>query len=78
MLPRALVAQLNQPAGRPLYFFGAFPVQLNVTSCGSPTTLSVIVSVPEGGLVSVGVQVTLTLQLFPGASVSMHSVPATI
>jgi hypothetical protein len=59
----------------PGYFFcfGALPVPLSGTDWNVAEALSKTINDPVAGVVSVGVNVTLILQLFPGASTfSMH------
>ena len=46
------------------------PVPDRVTVCGDPDALSVTVKAPERVPVTVGVKVTLMVQLMPGASVA--------
>jgi hypothetical protein len=56
----------------PVFFFGLFPAPESPTDCGAPVTLSKISSSPLCLVVSVGLKVTDTLQLLPGASVFWH------
>jgi len=59
----------------PFYFFvlGTCPVPDSPTDWGEPIALSLIVNSPLCSDVPVGVNITETLQLWPGASVSLHS-----
>ncbi len=55
------------------FYFGALPVPLSGTTWNVAEALSKTSNDPIAGLVSAGVNVTLILQLFPGASIfSMH------
>jgi len=54
------------------FFFGYFPVPDSRICCGAPASLSLMVNSPYRFVVLGGVNVTETLQLFPGANVLMH------
>ena len=49
---------------------GVVPVPVNVTVCGLPLALSVMISVAELGPVAVGLNVTLMVHLRPAAKVA--------
>jgi len=55
------------------FFFGSFPVPDSGICCGAPASSSLMVNSPYCSVVLGGVNVTETLQLFPGANVLMHS-----
>jgi len=57
-----------------VYFFtfGALPVPDSGICCGSPVSSSLMINSPLCALVSVGLKVTETLQLFPGANEVTH------
>src|SRR5208283_4003336 len=51
----------------------AFPMPDRLTDCGEPVALSTIIRWPISAVVSsIGVKVTATLQLLPGASILSH------
>ena len=52
--------------------FGALPVPVSEICWGAPATSSLIVNSPICGVSSVGLKVTSTSQLFPGANDVMH------
>jgi hypothetical protein len=73
ILPAASVSRGGNPSPA-VYFliFGALPVPESVTICGVPVTSSLIVNSPLCGVLSVGLKVTSTSQLFPGANDVTH------
>jgi hypothetical protein len=52
------------------------PRPVKLTTCGLPTALSVMASVPVCVVLEVGVKVTLTAQLLPAAKVLPQVLPA--
>ena len=72
-LVRRFVARVVK-SGPPVYFltFGALPVPDSGIFCGSPVSSSLTINSPLCAMVSVGLKVTETLQLFPGANDVLH------